>query len=473
MAYYGADTTSSDNQLVHDALQAAYNAGINLGNYKFAIVVHAGNDEAISHVSSDIHSYTIPGYGFNPVPLTSYKISTSVVAEADPKGVFSHESGHLLGLPDLYDVTGQIDPANNFMGYWELMALGEWNPNNGNPLVQPGTYPSHMSSWSKIELGFVPSSRVVTVQSGESRNITIENLEQATTGPQAVKIPVAYNSDGSLTYYLLEMRAKLGTYDQYLPFPSTYPSAGLLIYKVNESIPNGSGSVRLIDAHQGGDLSDAPFGPCGAPCVSNNTLSDQANYVKVIITTTSPTAYTVTVDRTSSPVLLLQVNTPSPGVLISVDGVNLTSDASKQLRLPVRYGPHTVFVQPQIPISVGSTTIQIGLTNAFASWDDGGTADPRGISVVRDTVLTAIYRITVAPSFSAAVTALIILSIIVVAVSFHRRKTHAIAPASPQVPKPTQPPGTFPKAVPQEGSFPRNDSLPGDPVKDNQEPEGS
>src|SRR6266581_4665987 len=56
MTYYGADTVSSDNQLVSDSLQAAYNAGVDLSNYKFAIVVHSGDDEAMTHVSSDIHS---------------------------------------------------------------------------------------------------------------------------------------------------------------------------------------------------------------------------------------------------------------------------------------------------------------------------------------------------------------------------------------------------------------------------------
>lgn len=207
----------------------------------------------------------------------------------------------------------------------------------------------------------------------------------------------------------------------------------MLIYKVNETIPNGSGSVRLIDAHPGGDLSDAPFGPCSSPCVSNNLFSDPINFVKVIVTTTSPTAYTITVDRTSSPQLLLQVNTPSSGVLVSVDGHNQTTDSSNELRLSVRYGPHTVYVQPQIPISIGSTSVQVGLTNTFASWGDGGATNPRGISVFQDTVITAFYRITVEPSVSSAITALIILGIVVTAVTLHHRKRAPVQQLTPQV----------------------------------------
>ncbi|TMI31026.1 M6 family metalloprotease domain-containing protein [Candidatus Bathyarchaeota archaeon] len=472
MAYYGADTASSDNQLVQDALQATVNAGTNLANYKFAMIVHAGSDEAITHVTADIHSYTIQGFPFR-MGLTTYTISSSVVAETDPMGVYAHESGHLLGLPDLYDVTQQIDPANNFLGYWEIMALGEWNPNNGNPLTSPGTYPSHHSAWSKIELGFIPASRIVTVNSGTSVNVTVQNLEELTSGVQAVKIPVAYDSQGRLTYYLIEMRAKLGVYDQYLPFPSTYPNAGLLIYRVNETVPNGSGSVKLIDAHPGGDLSDAPFGPCSSPCVSNNILSDSTNFVKVIVTTTGPTTYKITVDRTNSPQLLLQINTPSSGVLVSVDGHNQTTDSSNQLRLPVRYGPHTIYVQQQIPVSVGSTSVQIGLTNTFASWGDGGTTNPRGVSLVQDTVITALYRITVEPSLASAVTALIILGIVVTAVALHRRKRTPAQQMTAQVP-PNEGGHSPPVPVsPSDRLFPGNDSLPGDAVYQDKKPEGS
>ena len=470
MEYYSANTASVDNQLVTDSLQAAYKAGVNFHDYRYAIIVHAGNDEAMPpHSSTDIHSFTIPGFVFNPSPLDSFQISTSVVSESDPVGVYAHEAGHLQGLPDLYDLTQQIDPVNNFVGYWEIMALGEWNPNSGNPLQpSPGTHPSQHSSWSKIKLGWISNSSLRTVYPGNLSTITVQNLELPTSGIQAVKIPISVNSDGSLSYYLIEMRAKLGTYDQYLPFPSDYPGAGLLIYKVNESIAGGHGNLQLIDAHPGGDLSDAAFGPCSSPCVSNNTFSDPPNFVKIIVTTTNSTAYTIIVDRTSSPLLLLQVNTPAPGMLISVDGTNLTSDRSNELRLPVHYGPHQVYIQSQVPLSLGSTTIQAGLTNSFAAWNDGSTANPRWVSVITDTVMTATYRVTVEPSFATAATAAILLAIVVLGITVnHRRSRKKIRPTTQSAPLM---PTSSPTVSPISDSLPRDDGLGKDPVKSDQEP---
>src|SRR2546428_3776718 len=469
MEYYSANTASIDNQLVTDSLQAAYKAGVNFHDYKYAIIVHAGNDEAMTHAPTDIHSFTIPGYVFNPSPLDSFQISSSVVSESDPVGVYAHEAGHLQGLPDLYDLTQQIDPVNNFVGYWEIMALGEWNPNNANPL-QPsaGTYPSQHSSWSKIKLGWISNSSIRKVYPGNLTTITVHNLELPTPGIQIVKIPISVNSDGSLSYYLLEMRAKVGTYDQYLPFPSDYPGAGLLIYKVNESIAGGHGNLRLIDAHPGGDLSDAAFGPCSSPCTSNNTFSDSANFVKIIVTATNSTAYTIIVDRTSSPLLLLQVNAPAPGMLISVDGANLTSDKSNELRLPVHYGPHEVYIQSEVPLSLGSTTIQVGLTNSFAAWNDGSTANPRWVSVVSDTVITATYRITVEPSFATAATAAILLAIVATGITLNRRRSrNKIQPPTPSA---AIGPPSSPTLSASSQSLPGNDGLGKEAVKSDHEP---
>ena len=56
-------------------------------------------------------------------------------------GVFCHELGHTLGLPDLYDGYGGAG-----IGYWGLMGAGNWNT--------PDT-PAHMCAWSKEQLGWI------------------------------------------------------------------------------------------------------------------------------------------------------------------------------------------------------------------------------------------------------------------------------------------------------------------------------
>ena len=58
-------------------------------------------------------------------------------------GVFCHEFGHVLGLPDLYDT----DYSSRGVGYWSMMAGGSWNGG--------GLYPSHFDAWSKYQLGWV------------------------------------------------------------------------------------------------------------------------------------------------------------------------------------------------------------------------------------------------------------------------------------------------------------------------------
>src|SRR5262249_23629444 len=39
-------------------------------------------------------------------------------------GVFSHEFGHDLGLPDLYDTSGNVGGAENSTGFWTLYSSG-------------------------------------------------------------------------------------------------------------------------------------------------------------------------------------------------------------------------------------------------------------------------------------------------------------------------------------------------------------
>lgn len=64
-------------------------------------------------------------------------------------GVFAHEFGHDLGLPDLYDTSGE---SENSTGFWTLMSSGSWL-NDGTEDI--GSMPNHMGVWEKFQLGWL------------------------------------------------------------------------------------------------------------------------------------------------------------------------------------------------------------------------------------------------------------------------------------------------------------------------------
>jgi immune inhibitor A len=68
-------------------------------------------------------------------------------------GVFSHEFGHDLGLPDLYDTSGNTGGAENSTGFWTLYSSGSYG-STGNAADGIGSKPISMSALEKIQLGW-------------------------------------------------------------------------------------------------------------------------------------------------------------------------------------------------------------------------------------------------------------------------------------------------------------------------------
>ncbi|MFC0863359.1 immune inhibitor A domain-containing protein [Sphaerimonospora cavernae] len=113
------------------------------------VLIHAGADKSggggaegtfaiWAHSSSVAGGYTVPG--------TNVKISNYIVQPEDSGvGVFAHEYGHDLGLPDLYDTSGNGDSAVDF---WDLMSSGS----HAGPIIQ--AMPTHMGLWDKWVLGW-------------------------------------------------------------------------------------------------------------------------------------------------------------------------------------------------------------------------------------------------------------------------------------------------------------------------------
>jgi immune inhibitor A len=68
-------------------------------------------------------------------------------------GVFAHEFGHDLDLPDLYDTSGNTGGAENSTGFWTIMSSGSYG-STGIPEEGIGSKPIPMSAYEKIFLGW-------------------------------------------------------------------------------------------------------------------------------------------------------------------------------------------------------------------------------------------------------------------------------------------------------------------------------
>ena len=176
-------------------------------------ILHAGIGAEYSGNSSDIWSHkwsldtpvTVDG-----VIVQEYSVEPEFVASAGDStiGVFCHEFGHVLGLPDLYDT----DYTSEGLGEWCLMAYGSWNgPNPG------GARPPHPNAWCKAYLGWVTPTTITSDTTGVS-------IPEAENSPTVYKLINSHLP--STQYFLVENRQQTG-FDDYLP------GAGLCIYHVD------------------------------------------------------------------------------------------------------------------------------------------------------------------------------------------------------------------------------------------------
>jgi len=95
-------------------------------------------------------------------------------------GVFTHEFGHDLGLPDMYDTAG----GDNGTGYWTLMSSGSWLGHGEDDI---GTTPGYMGAWEKLQLGWLDYE---VVSPDRKSTTTLGPAAEATGKPQALVVPL-------------------------------------------------------------------------------------------------------------------------------------------------------------------------------------------------------------------------------------------------------------------------------------------
>ncbi|MBI5847531.1 MAG: M6 family metalloprotease domain-containing protein [Nitrospirae bacterium] len=243
--YYGTDVGGSGNDqwpgdLVYEAVAAADAAGFDFAPYDqdgdcyvdVVNIVHQGTGQEAGGISTDIwsHSWSLsgayywvnshhgayttndacPGHPGQYIKVDDYVVQPEVLwGSQQTMGVFAHEYGHALGLPDLYDT----DYTSNGVGDWSLMAGGSWNGNSGDR-------PAHMDAWSKYFLGWVTPVQV-------SGTMVNESVSQAAGSPDVYQLLLGSPSTAG-EYFLVENRQQVG-------FDVGLPGAGLLIWHIDES----------------------------------------------------------------------------------------------------------------------------------------------------------------------------------------------------------------------------------------------
>ncbi|HRS62156.1 MAG TPA: M6 family metalloprotease domain-containing protein [Spirochaetota bacterium] len=198
-------------------------------------------------------------------------------------GVFCHELGHALGLPDLYDTSNQTYGVGDF----SLMGTGSWG---GTPA---GSLPAPLLAWERYYLG---GSNWITVTELTSslNDKEIKNIEESR---EAFKIMLD-NTAGQNQYLILEGKKASSSTEWYVP------GTGILITHIHEGVITkhlSSNQVNYTSSRihgvnikeaSGNDLWSKTNKGNGADLYTSGGISNIPKYTDNITYTLSTTATT-------------------------------------------------------------------------------------------------------------------------------------------------------------------------------------
>jgi len=191
------------------------------GQVDALFIVHAGpgyeDTGNVNYIHSHawVTSYHIPVDG---VTVRRYSMEPEETGSGQliTIGVFCHEFGHVLGLPDLYD----YDYDSDGVGMWSIMAGGSWGGGGARPV--------HFDAWCKTQLGWV-APQVVQEQMQQEQIDAVE-IDPDIYQLFSLGIP-------TYEYFLVENR-------RWISFDMSLPGEGLLIFHVDDTVPNNNNQLH-------------------------------------------------------------------------------------------------------------------------------------------------------------------------------------------------------------------------------------
>ncbi|SDQ95209.1 M6 family metalloprotease domain-containing protein [Virgibacillus subterraneus] len=189
-------------------------------------------EEDMTYDGVVVNNYNIqPEIGGN---VAGYNLETGGYDEASKTGpfpaqpgVYAHEFGHALGLPDFYDTAYSSEGVGNY----SMMAGGSWM-RYPDAAAYSGNSPTHFDPFSKIFLNWIEPIEVTPEDA--TQTITLPSIDEADADNGVVKMEVP-GSNGT-EYFLFENIQQSGFNEGLIR--QGKDSNGLVAWHVDENIIN-------------------------------------------------------------------------------------------------------------------------------------------------------------------------------------------------------------------------------------------
>jgi M6 family metalloprotease-like protein len=242
--WYMPDPFLYDPRYLQDAVAAA-DYLVDYSQYNVVYIIASGNS-AIHRGQTPVGP---PGSGVPTNDGVEVRRAVYLGADARLPTAVAHETGHLFGLPDLYQ---ESDTSR-----YDL--VGSWDPMS-NPFLGEGFF-----AWHRWKLGFLDPAQLRCLTAPTILEETLAPLEMP-GGVKSVVIPVSASKA-----YVVEVRQQIG-------HDAALCDHGVLLYTVDATVASLQGPVQLIGARRAtgrcGPLDDGAFdvGPYEVPKYEDSSI---------------------------------------------------------------------------------------------------------------------------------------------------------------------------------------------------------
>lgn len=180
---------------------------VNFSSFRYVLIIHTGY--SFTRMRSEY-------IGSNCASVNPEVINLAIASLSDQTTTWVHELLHSLGgyipghssdilrVQDLYDEALVYLPVNDniYVNDWDIMSCGCGG----------------MTAWTRMELGWIPSSEIQTTSTGGYVLANLSNLDSSTVGTKVLRVPISGRPlslvNGSTiaawTYFIIEFRTPTG-----------------------------------------------------------------------------------------------------------------------------------------------------------------------------------------------------------------------------------------------------------------------